>query len=152
MLLPEKILDALIDDTASGIRFFCTGKEKQKEVAKFFVQCFDANLAEQKKQFEEDLDSEPDEVDVESFALPPQYHEKYVTVPILPLDLHVNMGVRAYNEYGTDAFDQAVKEFHEKYPDIRYDGCIQYAWYDEHCGDTVSWEFGDKDTVYDFVG
>ena len=155
MLLPEFVLDSLIDDNASGIRFFCIGKEKQKEVAEFFKQKFEENFEIQKKVFEEEIGDEPDDFEV-SLILEPEYYDDYVTLEVLPLDLSVNDGTRAYNEFGNEAFDQAVRAFAEKYPDIKYDGCIQYAGCDEHCGDTISYELGDeaeaKDKVYDFVG
>ena len=155
MLLPEFILDTLIEDSASGIRFFCRNREKQKEVAEFFKQKFEENFEAQKEVFEEEIGDEPDDFGV-SLILEPEYNDDYVTLEVLPLDLSVNDGARAYNEFGNEAFDQAVRAFAEKYPDIRYDGCIQYAWCDEHCGETISYELGDeaeaKDKVYDFVG
>lgn len=64
-----------------------------------------------------------------------------------------NDGARSFSEYGVDAFNDTVKALEEKYPGIEYEGCIQYAWCDEHCGDTISFEIPeDSDKIYDFVG
>ena len=55
-----------------------------------------------------------------------------------------------------EAFDHTVLDLKTNYPNVVYDGCIQYAWVDEHCGDVVSFELVGretaKDRVYDFVG
>jgi hypothetical protein len=155
MLLPESVLDALIDDNASGIRFFCSDKEKQKEIAEYFTQQFEQHFEEQKVAFEEEIGIEPDEIDVPLIS-EPEYYADHVLLTVLPLDMSANDGVRAFNEFGVDAFNQSIEDFQKKYPDIEFDGCIQYAWCDEHCGDTVSFELGDekaaRNKVYDFVG
>ena len=153
MLLPEFLLDALPDDNASGIRIFCEGKEKQKEIADFFRETFKANWEKQEKVFEEEFDQLPDEI-VCDIVEEPQYSKDNILLRVQPLDMQINDGARGYNEYGNDAFSDTVKALKEKYPGIRYEGCIQYAWCDEHCGDTVSYELTDDhlDEVYDFVG
>ena len=85
MLLPEFILDTLIEDSASGIRFFCRNREKQKEVAEFFKQKFEENFEAQKEVFEEEIGRKPDDFEV-SLILAPEYNDEYVTLEVLPLD------------------------------------------------------------------
>ena len=100
MLLPEFVLDALIDDTASGIRVFVSDREKQKEIAEFFTERFNKHLEEQKEIFEDEIGIEPDEIDV-SLISPPEYYEDHVLLLIKPLDMSANDGARAYNEFGS---------------------------------------------------
>ena len=154
MLLPELILDALPEDSASGIRFLCSEPEKQKEIAEFFKDRFEKHWEEQKEAFEEEVGWEPDEIVVD-ILVGPEFSEKGVFFFIEPLDMTVNDGVRSYSEFGINALDDTISDFKEKYPTIKYEGCVQYAWYDEHCGETISYELEDsvsKDKPYDFVG
>ena len=154
MLLPELILDTLPEDSASGIRFLCSDSEKQKEIAEFFKDRFEEHWEEQKEAFEEEIGWEPDEIEVD-ILVGPEFSEKGVFFFIEPLDMTVNDGVRSYSEFGNTALEDAISDLRKKYPSLEYEGCVQYAWYDEHCGDTVSYELEDsvsKDKPYDFVG
>ena len=153
MLLPDFILDALPDDNASGIRIFCDDKEKQKEIADFFKKTFEENWEEAKRCFEDEIGIEPDEICVDILSAP-EFSDNSIFFRVLPLDMQANDGARSYSEFGCDAFDNTVKALEKKYPGILYEGCIQYAWCDEHCGDTTAYELHeeDSDKIYDFVG
>ena len=75
-----------------------------------------------------------------------------------PLDLTLNDGARADNEYGPDALEKTLKGLKKKYPGISYEGLIAYEWSDEHAGDVVNYEIcseelpGDNKKTYEFVG
>lgn len=154
MLLPEGILDYLPDDSASGVRFFTRDYEKQQEIAKLFTESFEKNWKASEELFEEEVGMEPDER--ETFPISkPIFYVDYVLFLVDDLCMYANDGARGYNEYGCDAFNKSVSEVIQKFPEIDYDGCIQYAWYDEHTGEMVSYEINNNkknDEPYNFVG
>lgn len=152
MLLPAIILDALMDDSASGIIFYTSDRELQEKISNDFRETFNENWSKGREALEEEVGLEPDPIECE-ILFPPTFDADSVTIRFYGLDMSVNDGTRAYTEFGCDALNDAVKEISEKYPDVRYRCAVQFAFCDTHCGDSVSYELPKDDKeIYPFVG
>lgn len=142
MLLCDETIWA-IPDGASGIEF------ANPEEGKFFLEVFNKTWEEAVEavaaEHEDCMRDNPASVSDDSDAF---------FVSLVPLDIPYMDGAFCDTWRGPEALDKAIETLREKYPDAEYNGCIQYAWSDEHGGDVVKYEVSSRpiDEPYPFVG
>ena len=142
MLLCDETIWA-IPDGASGIEF------ANPDEGRFFVEMFkkewDAAVEAVAKEHEDCLRDNPASVADASGKF---------FVSFVPLDIPYMYGSFCDTKRGPEALDKAIEILKEKYPNAEYNGCIQYAWSDEHGGDVVKYDVSSNQSgePYPFVG
>ena len=146
MLLPEFLLDALPEDSASCITLYCDDETKHDELCKAISGIFDAEWERQAEIFEEEVGMEPDEIEV-PIMQEPFAHDGKIEIALLSLDMQANDGARGFPEYGCEAVNDTIRRFKEAYPEVPVHCSIQFEWYDEHTSETVQYEFPKESKV-----
>ena len=142
MLLCDDTIWA-IPDGASGIEF--TNLDEGRYFVEMFNKEWNAAVEAVAKEHDDCLRDNPATVSDESGKL---------FVSFVPLDIPYMYGSFCDTWRGPEALDKAIEALKEKYPKAEYNGCIQYAWSDEHGGEVVKYEVSSKqsDEPYPFVG
>lgn len=142
MLLCDETIWA-IPDGASGIEF------TNPEEGQFFLEAFEKTW----ETAVEAVAAEHDDCLRDNPASVSDDSDKFF-VSFVPLDIPYMDGAFCDTWRGPEALDKAIEALKEKYPDAEYNGCIQYAWSDEHGGDVVKYEVSSRPNgePYPFVG
>ena len=142
MLLCDETIWA-IPDGASGIEF--TNPEEGRFFLEAFNKTWEAAVEAVAAEHDDCLRDNPASVSDDSDTF---------FVSFVPLDIPYMDGAFCDTWRGPEALDKAIAALKEKYPDAEYNGCIQYAWSDEHGGDVVKYEVSSRqnDEPYPFVG
>lgn len=154
MLLPDVIISTY-NEGFSGIYVKCHSPKKASD--KFMI-LFEKAYLQAINALEQDTNApvREKEENIPCSASVQILDETQFLIKLAPLFLGINDGVRADNEYLTNALIETLRNLEKEYHDITYYGMIAYEWYDEHGGDIVSYEISSgepipEDNIYPFV-
>ena len=154
MLLHDAIISSY-DEGFSGIYVNCTTPvNAAQEFEKLFVKAYEQALEDVEEFYDAPCSETEEEIDCPVSTH--QIDDTTFLIRLGPLYLSINDGARADNDYLNNALEKTLEELQKIAPDMTYHGLIAYEWYDEHCGDVVSYELASEgvkteNRIYPFV-
>ena len=154
MLLSDAIISAY-EEGFSGVYIHSnTPVEAADEFEKLFKQAYEQAMEEAEEFYGAPCSEKEEELDCPISTQ--QVDETTCLIRFGPLYLSINDGARADNDCLIDAVENTLKELQKVVPGVVYHGMIAYPWYDEHCGDVVSYELSSDNSntsnrTYPFV-
>ena len=138
MLLHDAIVSAY-EEGFSGIYVKCnTPTEAAQEFEKLFKQSYEQALDDAEEFYDAPCMEKEEKLDCPISTK--TIDDTTCLIQFGPLYLSINDGVRADNDYLTNAVENTLAELQKIVPGVTYYGMIAYPWYDEHCGDVVVYE------------
>ena len=145
-MIPESIVWALEDCRSSFVDIFC-GQASKEEVAKEFDRILREKWKAAYDGVVKEYSREGLEADLESGYFPESFEdslphnieikEDRILVRFEPLYISYCFVEYCEIDNACEAVDQSFVSLKEKFPDITYDGMINFPWSDTHGGDEV---------------
>lgn len=139
----------------SGLYIKCSN-EKINEIADKFLEIFGKTWSGTSLEEDESSDINNDE-EICKIDIPGTIYKQDSRIFVELNPLYIDFDGVIENDHGQIALITALTELKKLFPEITYEGIVQYEWYDESGGDVVKYEINsdnsseDDNKTYEFI-